>query len=189
MFHEGCVIDPSYLIDQPNLRPIFTAIGFYCLLDINEKICPVFVLEFYKSVRLIRSLNGTLSIAFIIHNVKITLCLEEFSHILRIPCHGVCVFTPEWAIPSLPNRVDLNPDLYPPPHEDPLLIRDALFYQRLPGKTLKVKGVDITLDPFQMVISELKINIKKWEIILSENALSLMGNKDHPKAYYNAISF
>ncbi|GJZ00947.1 hypothetical protein Tco_0518908 [Tanacetum coccineum] len=34
-----------------------------------------------------------------------------------------------------------------------------------------------------MVISELKTNLKKWEIILSENAVSLTGNKDHPNAY------
>ncbi|GKE55689.1 hypothetical protein Tco_1494874 [Tanacetum coccineum] len=147
LFHEGRVIGPSYLGDQPNLFPTFAAIEFDCLLDINEKICQVFVLQFYKSVRLIRSLNRTLSIAFI-----------------------VCVFTPEWAISSLPNGVYSNPNIYPPSHEDPLLIRDALFYQRPPGKTRKVKGVNITLYPFQMVLSELKINLKKCEIILSENA-------------------
>ncbi|GJS30047.1 hypothetical protein Tco_0490667 [Tanacetum coccineum] len=131
-------------------------------------------------------MNRTLSIAFIIRNVKITLLLEEFARILRIPCHGVCVFTPEWAISSLPNGVDSNADIYPPTHEDPLLIRDTLFYQTPPGKTRKLKGVDITLDPFQMVLSELKINFKKWEIILSENAVSLTGNKEHPNAclYY-----
>ncbi|GJR58337.1 hypothetical protein Tco_1500499 [Tanacetum coccineum] len=159
LFHEGRVIDPSYLGDQPNLLPAFAAIEFDCLLDINEKIFPMFVLQFYKSVRLIRSLNGTLSITFI-----------------------VCVFTLEWAISSLPNGVDSNPDIYPPPHEDPLLICDALFYQRPPGKTCKVKRVNVTPDPFQMVLSELKINLKKWEIILSENAISLTGNKDHPNA-------
>nr|GEV98656.1 hypothetical protein [Tanacetum cinerariifolium] len=125
LFHEVCVIEPSYLRDQPNLRPTFAAIEFDCLLDINEKICLMFVLQFYKSVRLIRSLNGTLS------------------------------------------GVDSNPDIYPPPHKDPLLIRGALFYQRPPGKTCKVKGVNVTLDPFQMVLSELKINLKKWEIILT----------------------
>ncbi|GJQ91853.1 hypothetical protein Tco_0002992 [Tanacetum coccineum] len=102
---KGRVIDPSYLGDQPNLHPTFAAIGFDCLLDINEKICP--------------------------------------------------------AISSLPNGVDSNPNIYPPPHEDPLLIRDALFYHRPPGKTHKVKGVDVTLNPFQMVISELKTNLKK----------------------------
>ncbi|GJU91364.1 hypothetical protein Tco_1303787 [Tanacetum coccineum] len=65
---------------------------------------------------------------------------------------------------------DSNPDIYPTPHEDPLLICDALFYPRPPGNTHKVKRVDVTLDLFQMVISELKTNLKKWEIILSENA-------------------
>ncbi|GJZ92503.1 hypothetical protein Tco_0664568 [Tanacetum coccineum] len=33
-----------------------------------------------------------------------------------------------------------------------------------------MKGVDTTLDPFQMIVSELKTHLKKWEIILSENA-------------------
>ncbi|GJX71134.1 hypothetical protein Tco_0308305 [Tanacetum coccineum] len=108
--------------------------------------------------------------------------LEEFARILRIPCRGVCVFTPKWAVTSLPNGIDSNPDIYPLPLEDPLLIRDALFDPRPPSKTCKVKGVHITLDPFQMVISELKTNFKKWEIILGENVISLARNKDHPSA-------
>ncbi|GKA05732.1 hypothetical protein Tco_0684852 [Tanacetum coccineum] len=182
LFHEGRVVDPSYLENQPNLRPTFANIGFNCLLNINKKICLIFILQFYKSVRLIRNLNGTLSIAFIIRNVKITFRLEEFSRILHVPYRGICVYTSEWAISSLPNGIDSNPDIYPPPHEDPLLIRDAIFNPRPPSKTRKVKGVDITLDPFQMVISELKTNFKKWEIILSENVISLTRNKDHPNA-------
>ncbi|GJT58693.1 hypothetical protein Tco_1002226 [Tanacetum coccineum] len=48
----------------------------------------------------------------------------------------MCVYF-EWAISSLPNGIDSNPDNYPPHHEDPLLIRDALFYPRPLGKTLK----------------------------------------------------
>ncbi|GJT93988.1 hypothetical protein Tco_1082833 [Tanacetum coccineum] len=128
----GRVIDPSYHGDQPNLRATFEAIGFDCLLDINKKICLVFALQFYKSVCFIRNLNGTLSIAFIIRNIKITLRLEEFLRILHIPCHGVYVFTSEWATSILPNGIDSNLDIYPPPHEDPLLISDALFYPRPP---------------------------------------------------------
>ncbi|GJT92028.1 hypothetical protein Tco_1080873 [Tanacetum coccineum] len=45
-----------------------------------------------------------------------------------------------------------------------------------------MKGVDTFLDPFQMIVSELNINLNKCEIILSENAISLTGNKDHPNA-------
>ncbi|GJS58655.1 hypothetical protein Tco_0653439 [Tanacetum coccineum] len=135
-----------------------------------------------ESVRLIRKLNGTIDIAFIINNFEITLTLEEFTRILKIPCHGVCVYTPEWPISSFQNGVDSNPDIYPPPHEDSSLIRDALFYERTQPKTRKMKRVDTFLDPFQMIISMLKTNLKKWEIILSKNAISLTGNKDHPNA-------
>ncbi|GJX89882.1 hypothetical protein Tco_0343208 [Tanacetum coccineum] len=92
------------------------------------------------------------------------------------------MFTPEWPISSLQNGVDSNPDIYPPPHEESFLIREAMFNQRPLGKTYKVKVVDITLDPFQMVLSELKTNLMKWEIILSENAISLTRNKDHLNA-------
>ncbi|GJS47651.1 hypothetical protein Tco_0597772 [Tanacetum coccineum] len=85
LIHEGRVIDSTFLDDQPNLRPTFTAIGFDCLLNIDEKICPIFVLQFYKSVRIIRNLNGTISITFIINNFEITLSLVEFARILKIP--------------------------------------------------------------------------------------------------------
>nr|GEX65631.1 pentatricopeptide repeat-containing protein [Tanacetum cinerariifolium] len=70
---------------------------------------------------------------------------------------GVCVFTPDWPISSLPNGFDSNPDIYPPPYDDLLLICDTLFFERPLGKTRK-------------------------ETILNENVISLTGNKDHPNA-------
>ncbi|GJW31347.1 hypothetical protein Tco_0051379 [Tanacetum coccineum] len=150
-FHEGRVIDPSYLEDQPNLRQTFAAIKFDYLLDINEQIFSVFVLEFYKSVRLIQNLNGSLSPL----SLEMLKSLFDWRSLLVFfVFHAkVFVFTPDWAISSLPN-----------------------------GKTRKVKGVPTTLDPFQMVISELKVNLRKWETILSENVISLTGNKDHTNA-------
>nr|GEV02335.1 hypothetical protein [Tanacetum cinerariifolium] len=148
LFYEGHLIEPTYLDDQPNLCPTFAAIGFDCLLNINEKICPIFVLQFYKSVRLIRKLNGTIAIAFIINNFEITLTLEEFAHTLRVPCQGVCVYTLDWPISSLQYVVDPHPDIYPPPYEDLSLIRNALFYERTQAKTQKNKRVDTILDPF-----------------------------------------
>ncbi|GJT71614.1 hypothetical protein Tco_1030900 [Tanacetum coccineum] len=123
LFHEGRVIEPTYLDDQPNLRPHFR--GYW--------------------------INGTIAIAFIINNFEITLTLEEFARILRVPCQGVCVYTPDWPISSLQYVADPYPNSYPPPHEDPSLIRDALFYERTQAKTQKMKGVNTILDPFQMI--------------------------------------
>ncbi|GKD32138.1 hypothetical protein Tco_1242916 [Tanacetum coccineum] len=161
LIHEGRIINSTFLDDQPNLRPTFAAISFDCLLDINEKICPIFMLQFYKSVRIIRKLNGTIAISFIIKNIEITLTLEEFAQILKIPCQGVYVYTPEWPIYSLQNGVDSNLDIYPPPHDDSSLILDALFYERTQPKTRKMIVIETVLDPFQKIVSELKTHLKK----------------------------
>ncbi|GJZ34210.1 hypothetical protein Tco_0579646, partial [Tanacetum coccineum] len=174
------VVLPDFLESEPNLRATFAAIGFDCLLDINEQICPIFVLQFYKSVRLIRNLNGTLCIGFVIDNVETVLTLENFARILRIPCEGVCLYSSEWSISSLQRSCDPHPNLYPPPHEDPSLVRDALFHPRTEPKTRTIKSDSVTLEPFQMINNELRENFKKWEIILSDNAISLTGHKDHP---------
>ncbi|GKF64147.1 hypothetical protein Tco_0187595, partial [Tanacetum coccineum] len=45
-----------------------------------------------------------------------------------------------------------------------------------------MKGDKTILDPFQMVNTELKEVFKKWDTILSENAISLTGHKNHPTA-------
>ncbi|GJY91849.1 hypothetical protein Tco_0507631 [Tanacetum coccineum] len=180
LFHEGRVVLPDFLESEPNLRATFAAIGFDCLLDINEQICPLFVLQFYKSVWLIRNLNGTLCIGFVIDNVETVLTLENFARILRIPCVGVCLYSSEWSISSLQRSCDPHPNLYPPPHEDPSLVRDALFHPRTEPKTRTIKSDSVTLEPFQMINNELRENFKKWEIILSDNAISLTGHKDHP---------
>nr|GEV79770.1 hypothetical protein [Tanacetum cinerariifolium] len=113
---ERRIVDPSYLNDQPNLRQIFSAIKFICLLYISEQ--------------------------------------------------------------SSPNP---NPN-YLPPIEDLKVVRDAIFYERPPGKTHKVKSKHVVLNPYQMMISEVKLDFKKWETILSENAISLSRNKDHPNS-------
>ncbi|GJW37127.1 putative reverse transcriptase domain-containing protein [Tanacetum coccineum] len=103
-FHEGRVVLPDFLEDEPNLRPTFGAIGFDCLLDIDEQICPIFVLQFYKSFRLIRNLNGTICVRFIIDNVETILTLENFAQILRIPMTAGTASVPADALCTSTNQ-------------------------------------------------------------------------------------
>ncbi|GJT26114.1 hypothetical protein Tco_0906389 [Tanacetum coccineum] len=181
-FHEGRVIKPYFLENEPNLRNTFAAIGFDCLLDLDEQIFPIFVLQFYKSVRIIRNLNRTISIAFIIDNVETTLTLDNFAQILKILSEGVCLYTSKWPISSIIIYSDPYPNIYPPPHEEPTLIRDALFHTRIEPKYRSIKGDKTILDPYQMINTKLKEVFKKWELILSENVISLTRPKDHPNA-------
>ncbi|GKC26684.1 hypothetical protein Tco_1033978 [Tanacetum coccineum] len=180
LFHEGRVVLPDFLEDEPNLRPTFRAIGFDCLLDIDEQICPVFVLQFYKSFRLIRNLNGTICVRFTIDNVETILTLENFAQILRIPCEGVCLYSHEWSFSSLQRSLDPHPNLYPHPTKEPSLVRDALFKERPELIIRKIKGDNETLKPFQMLNTEFKDTFKKWYLILNENVICLTGHKDHP---------
>ncbi|GKA83784.1 hypothetical protein Tco_0805379 [Tanacetum coccineum] len=111
LFHKGRVVLPNFLEDEPNLRNIFAAIGFDCLLDIDEQICPVFVLQFYKSVRIIEismELSPFLSSSTMSKPLSLSKTLLKFSKFLV----KVCVYTSEWPISSLSRHCDPHPNLY-----------------------------------------------------------------------------
>ncbi|GJT85200.1 hypothetical protein Tco_1066917 [Tanacetum coccineum] len=61
--HEGRTIDPSFYNDlSDDSVAKFTAIGFDCLLSLDEQICPRFIFEFYKTLKLERDSNNHFSI-------------------------------------------------------------------------------------------------------------------------------
>ena len=60
-FHEGRIVESSFL-DHDYITSMFRVIEFDCLFHINESICPRFVLEFYRQVKLIYNENQTLSL-------------------------------------------------------------------------------------------------------------------------------
>ncbi|GJR42539.1 hypothetical protein Tco_1310642 [Tanacetum coccineum] len=51
--HEGRFIHPTFYQD-PTKESVakFNRIGFECLLSLDEQICPMFIMEFYKTLRL-----------------------------------------------------------------------------------------------------------------------------------------
>ncbi|GJS91663.1 hypothetical protein Tco_0774299 [Tanacetum coccineum] len=51
------------------------------------------------------------------------------------------------------------------------MVRDAIFYKRSPFKRHTIKGKSVVPDPYQMVLSEMKLDFNKWETILSENVI------------------
>nr|GEY43095.1 hypothetical protein [Tanacetum cinerariifolium] len=147
----------------------------------HEEICPLFVFEFYKSVRATQNVDQTISISFIIRNLEILLPLHRFAKVTRVSCEGTCMYTIDWSITSLPKSIDPNLG-YHAPLDDLVLVRDAILYERPSPKRLTKKGEMIIRDPFQMELSEMKLEFRKWETILSGNVISLSRNKDHPNA-------
>ncbi|GJV68501.1 hypothetical protein Tco_1484010 [Tanacetum coccineum] len=79
----------------------FHFVEFECLLEINEQICPRFILEFYSQYRVSYSDEGQMFVEFVIQNQFFSFSLEEFAQILDIPCEGACVFTDRWRLDEL----------------------------------------------------------------------------------------
>ena len=61
--HEGRTIDPSFL-EGTSIHQDLATINFDCLLDIDEQICPRFILEFYATVCLSSDEYGQMSLNF-----------------------------------------------------------------------------------------------------------------------------
>ncbi|GKA77334.1 hypothetical protein Tco_0783795 [Tanacetum coccineum] len=85
--HEGRVVDQLYYTSD-HIDHCFSNIRLYCLYEINEPIVPRFVLDFYSQVTLQRDASGVILISFMIQNEFITLSLQQFGQILRIPFDG-----------------------------------------------------------------------------------------------------
>ncbi|GKA31634.1 hypothetical protein Tco_0717939 [Tanacetum coccineum] len=72
--HEGRTIDPSFYNDRSDdLVAKFTAIGFNCLLSLDEQIYPRFIFEFYKTLKRERDSNNHFSIQFGLDELEKTL--------------------------------------------------------------------------------------------------------------------
>ncbi|GJU47059.1 hypothetical protein Tco_1204325 [Tanacetum coccineum] len=130
LFHERRVVDPSY-IGHSNVPKVSSAINFDCLLNINEQICPLFVLEFYKSVWITQNRDQTISIAFIIKNQDIVLPLSNFAEILRVLCEGACMYTVDWSLATLPKSLDSNPT-YHTHLDDPGRVKRLMVDEKRP---------------------------------------------------------
>nr|GEV78693.1 reverse transcriptase domain-containing protein [Tanacetum cinerariifolium] len=98
--HEGQVAFEDF-VDIRYIRSLFSFLEFECLLEINDQICPRFILEFYSKYEINYSRKGQMLIAFVIQNKFFSYTLEEFSQILDITCEGACVFTDKWSLDEL----------------------------------------------------------------------------------------
>ncbi|GJT08794.1 retrovirus-related pol polyprotein from transposon TNT 1-94 [Tanacetum coccineum] len=109
--HKGRIIDPSFyqdLIDKSLAK--FTNIGFDCLLSLDEQICPRFIMEFYKTLRLDRNLNySRLFIQFDINGHSFNLSLHRFAELTSLPNQGICLYSDAWSLDHLEKTLEQIP--------------------------------------------------------------------------------
>ncbi|GJT43176.1 hypothetical protein Tco_0951891 [Tanacetum coccineum] len=174
--HEGRVVDQLYYTSD-HIDRCFSNIRLNCLYEINEPIVPRFILDFYSQVTLQKDDFGVILISFMIQNEFITLSLQQFGQILRIPFTGQAVFTNEWDLGALAYSQDTEGPYHtdlPTPEE----IHQFLQFQRTDSNR-KIKNKNVILSSNQVLTKELRQDLKRWNELIYENVFGLGGHRDH----------
>ncbi|GJV23986.1 hypothetical protein Tco_1376681 [Tanacetum coccineum] len=143
--HEGRVVFDNFT-DLNYVRSLFKFIVFECLLEINEQVCPRFILEFYNQYHLSYSDEGEMFVEFVIQNQLFSYSLENFAQILGVPCEGACVFTDRWRLDELAYGVPSDDGQVRRIHHEEEI--DVLEYQVLTHE------IEPTLKPLEEIIRE-----------------------------------
>ncbi|GJS21411.1 hypothetical protein Tco_0450043 [Tanacetum coccineum] len=178
--HEGQVVFENFA-DLNYVRSLFSFVEFECLLEINDQICPRFILEFYSQYQLNYSNEGQMFIEFVIQNQFFSYSLEEFAQILDIPCEGACVFTDKWSLDELAYGVPTDgPYQTNPPSPDDIISSIRIDRE---GQVRRIRHEEeINVLEYQILTREIVPTLKPLEEIIRENIFCLGGNRDHVPA-------
>ncbi|GJX21241.1 hypothetical protein Tco_0223918 [Tanacetum coccineum] len=180
LIHEGRVVYDDFT-NLNYVRSLFGLIDFECLIDINEQICPRFILEFYSQFRLSYNDDGEIFVEFMFQDQYYSFSLEEFAEILGVPCEGACVFTDKWALYELANGLpgDGPYQTFLPSLDDII----TLVRVDREGPVTRVRHKkEIDVIEYQVLTREIDPTFKDIETILRENVFGLGGNRDHVPA-------
>ncbi|GJU98614.1 hypothetical protein Tco_1327885, partial [Tanacetum coccineum] len=168
--HEGWVVFDNFT-DLNYVRSLFDFIEFECLLEINEQVCPRFILEFYSQYRLSYSDEGEMFVEFVIQNQLFSYSFENFAQILGVPCKGACVFTDRWRLDELAYGIHLDG----PYQTNPSSIDDIISSIRIDreGQVCHIRHEEeIDVLEYQVLTREIEPTLKPLEEIIRENYTS-----------------
>ncbi|GKA73939.1 copia protein [Tanacetum coccineum] len=178
--HKGRVVFDNFT-DLNYVRSLFEFIEFECLLEINEQVCPRFILEFYSQYQLSYSDEGEMFVEFVIQNQLFSYSLENFAQILGVPCEGACVFSDRWRVDELIYGIPMDGPYQTnlPPVED---IISSIRVDR-DGQVRRIRHEEeIDVLEYQVLTREIEPSLKPLEEIIRENVFCLGGNRDHVPA-------
>ncbi|GKB55918.1 hypothetical protein Tco_0912104 [Tanacetum coccineum] len=187
--HEGRTINSSFYNDlSDDSVAKLTAIGFDCLLSLDAQICPKFIFEFYKTLKLERDSNNHFSIQFIINNHHFNLSLAQFVVLTHLPNQGICIYSDAWGLNELEKTLEqIKPyNLRLPALDD---IRN-LIHRSIVHEKIDKEGNTIYKLPNQIETSELFDHLRPCELVIRENQPCLLHRqKDNLKANMAQGSF
>ncbi|GJX92203.1 hypothetical protein Tco_0345529 [Tanacetum coccineum] len=162
--HEDRVVFDNFT-DLNYVRSLFHFVEFEYLFEINEQVCPRFILEFYSQYRLSYSEEGQMFIEFVIKNQLFSYSLENFAQILDVPCEEACVFTDRWRLDELAYGIPLDGPYKtnPPSTED--IISSILIDRE--GQVRRIRHEEkIDVHDYQILTREIIPTLKPLEEII-----------------------
>ncbi|GKB21302.1 putative ribonuclease H-like domain-containing protein [Tanacetum coccineum] len=125
----------------------FANIGFDCLLSLDEKVCHMFIYEFYKTLHLDRYPSNHLSIQFVINNHRFNISLAQFSEFTSLPNQGICIYSDAWGLDELEKTLEKIP-----PYNSRLPAIDDIQNEVIlngdsPLPTRTVNGIETSVPP------------------------------------------
>ncbi|GJW39266.1 hypothetical protein Tco_0065111 [Tanacetum coccineum] len=169
--HEGRVVFDNFM-DLNYVRSLFHFVEFECLLEINEQVCPRFILEFYSQYCLSYFDEGQMFFEFVIQNQLFSYSLENFAQILDVPCEGACVFTDRWRLDELVYGIPSDG----PYQTNPPSIEDIISSIRInrEGQVRRIHHEEeIDVLDYQILTREIIPTLKPLEEINRENVFCL----------------
>ncbi|GKE18574.1 hypothetical protein Tco_1426151 [Tanacetum coccineum] len=176
--HEGRVVFDNFA-DLNYVRSLFHFVEFECLLEINEQICPRFILEFYSQYRVSYSDEGQMFIEIVIQNQLFSYSLEEFALILDVPYEGACIFTDRWRLDELAYGIPSDG-----PYQNLPSIGDIISSIRIDqdGQVHRIcHEEEIDVLEYQVLTREIKPTLTPLEEIIRENVFCLGGEGENPE--------
>nr|GEW73363.1 leucine-rich repeat protein [Tanacetum cinerariifolium] len=156
----------------------FELIGFECLVNINERIIPRFVLEFYSQLTFDYNFEGHFVVNFVIQNKSFSLTVEEFGHILKILFEGHVYYTDMWSLDYLAiNTSSKGRHKTTPP--SPSVIKSLIQTPRQGQLTRTRNKKIVVVNENEILTRKIQNHMKLWVEIIHENVLCLEGHRDH----------
>ncbi|GJZ26904.1 hypothetical protein Tco_0571157 [Tanacetum coccineum] len=171
---------PMERLDKIPIGDRGSFVEFECLLEINDQICPRFILEFYSQYQLNYSDEGQMFIEFVIQNQFFSYSLEEFAQILDIPLRVHASLLTNGHLTSWHMVPYGRPYQTNPPIPDDIISSIRIDREGQVRRIRHEEEIDVL--EYQILTREIVPTLKPLEEIIRENVFCLGGNRDHVPA-------
>ncbi|GJW73814.1 hypothetical protein Tco_0133184 [Tanacetum coccineum] len=186
--HERRTIDPSFYNDfSVDSMAKFTAIGFDCLLSLDEQICPRFIFEFYKTLHLDRDPNNHLSIQFTINNYRFNISLAQFAELTSLPNQGICIYSDAWGLDELEKtleQIDPYNSRLPALNDIRNLIHQRTIHEKVDKEGKPFTSCQTKLKPMSFSITLDLVNRDHTEAVITLMLYCLENRQPFNLAYF-----